>query len=417
MRFFHIGDLHFGKLLHSVSMVEKDQPYWVEHFLDKVDEYAPDAVVISGDIYDRQVPSKEAVALFNHMLTELAKRDRTVIVISGNHDSGVRLSFAGDILSEQKIHIAGEVSSKLKKVTLSDTYGEVDFWMMPFLYPRIVADKTVLDRDDITGYGQAVRELLAVQEIDESRRNVIVVHQNVISGSDKPQHSESESIVGGLGEVDASLFDKFEYAAMGHIHNAQRMGRNSVRYSGCPMYYDFSEANRKKFITMVDIGAKGEEPVVMEIEVPLLHRMKVLSGTFDEIINQARMLENPEDYHIQARVSDRHFPVGATEKMRSILGDSLINVVRDKNAKDKIDASYGTASPGERKDLPMEQLFESFYSEQNSGEDMEAIHKSFLMKVIEQQARSGACYYDEKADVPEGETEEIIAMLLKEMGY
>lgn len=407
MRFFHLGDLHFGKLVHSIPMVQEDQPFWVERFLEKVDEYKPDAIVIAGDVYDKRVPSPDAVQLFNYFLTELSKRELPVLMIAGNHDSGIRLSFASDILKKNNIHIVGEVTKEIRKVVLHDAFGEVNFWLMPYLYPRIVADPTVLDNPEITGYDQAVRALLSEQDMDKNARNVILVHQNVLNNGNKPEHSESETIVGGLGEIDASAFDVFDYVAMGHIHNAQAMGRQTVRYAGCPMYYDFSEENRKKDLTMVEMGAKGEIEV-HSIEIPLLHKMKRITGLLEDIIAEGNKITDMKSYHIQTVIQDRHLPAGAVDRLRAVFGDALINIERKpiKGAEE-----FNTTATAEvREEMQLPELFASFYQDMNEGILMDGKQEEFMQKIYHQQ--NGSEYYTDSKQVSEKEVEELIAFLM-----
>lgn len=407
MKFFHLGDLHFGKLVHSIPMVQEDQPFWVDRFLEKVDQYKPDAIVISGDVYDKRVPSPEAVQLLNDFLTELSNRDITVLMIVGNHDSSTRLSFAGEILEKNNIYIVGKVTREIKKVTLKDEYGSVHFWLMPYLYPRIVADPTILDNLEISGYDQAVRELLAVQEIDESDRNVILVHQNVLNNGEKPEHSESETIVGGLGEIDADAFDAFDYVAMGHIHNAQAMGRETVRYAGCPLYYDFSEENRKKDLTLVEMKAKGDIGI-SAIEIPLLHRMKRITGTLDNILEEGKQIDNLEQYYIQAVVQDRHLPAGAMDRLRATFGDSLINVER--KPLQSTENFYSVAAAEQREELALPELFCEFFKDMNEGMLMDGLQEDFMQKIYGQQ--HGASYCNETSQVPKKDIDELIAFLM-----
>ena len=267
MRFIHLSDLHFGKMLHGVSLLENgDQPDWVEQFLALAAEKQPDAVVIAGDIYDRSMPSGAAMQLFSRMVTELSKRNVPVLIAAGNHDSGERLSCFKDILSRQNVYIAGEVRRELTHVTLTDAAGPVTFWLLPYVFPAAAAQ--ALGDETIRDYDTAVRRLLAAQEIDPSQRNVIVAHQNVTKGGVEGIRGGSESMVGGVGQVDCSAFDAFDYAALGHIHAAYAVGRAAVRYAGSPMCYHFDELRQpKKGPLLVELGAKGTEPVVETLSI------------------------------------------------------------------------------------------------------------------------------------------------------
>ena len=194
MRLFHLADLHLGKCIHGYSMIEMgDQPYWMEQLLKKADELRPDAVLIAGDVYDRAVPSKEAVNLFDEFLTKFAERKIPVLLIAGNHDSGSRLSFADKLLCRQGIHIAGEVNKEVKSVTLEDAYGPVHFWLVPYLFPAAV--NVALKRDDLKDYDSAMRAILEEQKIEFGERNVILSHQFVVAGEKKPAMGGSETTV------------------------------------------------------------------------------------------------------------------------------------------------------------------------------------------------------------------------------
>ena len=245
MRFFHLSDLHFGKSLCGVSLLENgDQPDWVGRFLGLADEKRPDAVVIAGDVYDRSMPSGAAMQLFSSMVTELANRNIPVLIAAGNHDSGERLSCFKDLLSRQNVYIAGEIRREIEHVTLKDADGDVTFWLLPYVFPAAVAQ--ALDDPAIRDYDDAVRRLIAEQKLDPDARNVIVAHQNVTKGGVEGMRGGSESMVGGVGHVEYTAFDAFDYAALGHIHAAYAVGRETVRYAGSPMCYHFDELRQPK---------------------------------------------------------------------------------------------------------------------------------------------------------------------------
>ena len=326
MRFFHLADLHLGKCIHGYSMIEMgDQPFFIEQLLKKAEELKPDAVLISGDVYDRAVPSKEAVRLFDDCLTELAKRKIPVLMIAGNHDSGSRLAFGDKLLCHQGIYIAGEIKKNMSCVTLQDAYGPVHFWLVPYLFPA--AANVVLDREDLKDYDSAMRALLEAQKIDFSERNVILSHQFVVAGGEKPSMGGSETTVGGIGQIDAAMFENFEYVALGHIHNAQRMGSEKVRYAGSPLCYHFSEAEQKKGLTVVELGKKGTLKVTVE-EIPILHKMQEISGTMEELLNT----EIKKNSYIRAVIKQELLPPQAVETLRTYFSSKecvLMEVVRD----------------------------------------------------------------------------------------
>ena len=224
MRFLHLADLHFGKTLHGVSLLENgDQSDWVERFLRLAGECRPDAVVIAGDVYDRGAPSGAAMQLLSRMVTGITELGTAVLIAAGNHDSGQRLSCFRELLSRQNVHIAGVPERTLTHVTLRDAHGDVTFWLLPYVFPAAVAQ--LLGDETIRDYDAAVRRLLAAQDVDFSRRNVIVAHQNVTRGGAEGVRGGSESMVGGVGQVDYRAFDGFDYVALGHIHAAFPVGR------------------------------------------------------------------------------------------------------------------------------------------------------------------------------------------------
>lgn len=412
MKFFHVGDLHFGKLLHHVPLIEEDQPYWVEQLIRAVDEYQPDAVVIAGDVYDRRVPSPEAMKLFDHLLTELAKRDKYVFVIPGNHDSAIRLSHVSELLKSQKIYIAGELEKELLHVTVPGDEADVTFWLMPYVFPKAVSDERVLGRPDISTYDGAVRALLEAQAIDEEACNVLVAHQNVLANGAAPEHSDSETIIGGIGEIEVSAFGSFDYVALGHIHNAQKIGRETVRYSGCPLYYDFSEMNRWKGLTLVSVHSKNDIQIE-QVDIPIRHRLLQKTGTLSELLSMGREMENREQYYVQCVLRDKHVPPHALEELREAYGQCLIHVKREwiveplsegKEAHHKASAS-----------LTMTEQFALFYQEQQQefldGEQEELVHK-----ILEQQARRGDDYVPDAKMVPDKDSQELVEFLLQAAG-
>ena len=420
MKFFHIADLHLGKMLHNVSLVGTDQAFWVEQFLQAADRFRPDAVVIAGDIYDRRVPGTDAMKLFDHMLTKLAGRGIYVFVIPGNHDSAVRVSHVNELLESHHIYIAGEPGKELMHVTVPilnhampeaalDTSHGVTFWLMPYLFPRAVADLGLLDEEAPSSYDEAVRAVLSAQEIDTDTCNVLVAHQNVLAHGMKPEHSESETIIGGIGEIDYTAFDAFDYVALGHIHNAQKMGRETVRYSGCPLYYDFSEMNRSKDLTLVTINSKTDISIE-KVEIPLLHRLIQKSGTLEELLVQGVQLRDKDKYYIQCILTGKHVPPRALEQLREVYGDSLINVKRDTELSGEQLAENASSGLKGQAALSLEEQFGAFFHDQ-MDELLDECQEALVRKIVEQQSRQGSDYVQKASDVPESDSQELIDIL------
>lgn len=362
MKFFHLADLHLGKCIYGYSMIEMgDQPFWIEQLLLKAEELKPDAILIAGDVYDRAVPSKEAVRLFDELLTKLSRMKIPVLIIAGNHDSGSRLAFGDKLLCHQGIYIAGEIKKEITKVTLQDAYGSVHFWMVPYLFPAAV--NVLLNREDLKDYDSAMGALLEEQDIDERERNVILSHQFVIAGGEKPEMGGSETTVGGIGQVDASVFEKFDYVALGHIHNAQKMGAEKVRYAGSPLSYHFSEAGQNKGLTVVELDEKGKLMISIE-EMERMHEMQELTGTMEELLQTAPK----ENSFIRTVIKQEVLPPQAVETLRThfeSLNCMLMEVVRDFSVK------RGKRDAKETKDvrkISLEELFAEFYSYQHDGD-------------------------------------------------
>lgn len=327
MKFIHIADLHFGKLFHGLSLLE-DQKVWAEKCLTLAAEERPDAVLIAGDVYDRCAPADDAVKALSDFLTALAKLC-PVMVVAGNHDSGAKLSFAAGLLRESGLHIAGDLNGgKLQCVTLEDKYGKTDVWLAPYCFPAAVAE--ALKDDSIRDYQTAMERLLAAQDIDLSRRNVIVSHQSVLANGISAVRGGSETMIGGVGEIDFSVFDGFEYAALGHIHSAQPVGRETVRYAGSPLCYHFSELrNPGKGPVVVELGEKGEPVRVSVREIRPRHPLREVRGTLEEIL-QGEEDRAGENEYVRAVVTDP--PEGAHEQLKAFFqsrGSTLLEYERE----------------------------------------------------------------------------------------
>lgn len=285
MRFFHLADLHFGKTIHGVSLLENgDQGYWVDSFLKLAAQQRPDAVVIAGDVYDRSAPSGDAVLLLSRLVTALSELHIPVMMTAGNHDSAQRLSFAGPMLARQGLHISRPLfeTAELEHVTLEDEHGPVTFWLMPYVFPTLIAQ--ALGEDTPRDNNGAVRALLAKQELDPGGRNVLIAHQNVTAGGAEGIRGGSETMVGGVGQIDYTAFDVFDYVALGHIHAAYPVGRETVRYAGSPLCYHFNELRQApKGPLLVELGPKGEAVRTALFPIPPLHPMRELRGPCQEL--------------------------------------------------------------------------------------------------------------------------------------
>ena len=301
MRFFHLSDLHIGKHLHLYNLAQ-DQKYILKQIAEKAQEYHPDAIVIAGDIYDKSVPSGEAYQLFDEFLNSLAeiKPSIPILIIAGNHDSQERLQYASSFLERHQIYIATkppqEEDEHLKKITLTDSYGEVDFYLFPFTKPGYV--RHLFPQEEVTDYEKAYELMLKREEIDPSRRSVLVAHQFFVNQGQKPEICDSEQMninVGGLDSIDIRVISDFDYVAAGHIHGPQSLGNGRVRYCGTPLKYSVSEERHNKSITLVTLEEKGREPLIETIPLSALHDVRRLKGTLDELLN-AKEEQFCEDY-------------------------------------------------------------------------------------------------------------------------
>lgn len=367
MRFLHVSDLHFGKMIHGVSMLENgDQPDWVNKFLELAERVRPDAVCIAGDVYDRSSPSGEAVTLMSRLLVGLEAMGICVMLVAGNHDSGARLAFASEILARQKIHIAGHVKKEMDHVVLSDEFGAVHFWLMPYVFPAAVAQ--ALGDNEMRDYDTAVRRLIAEQGIDTSERNVIIAHQNVTVNGREMERGGSESAVGGVGQVGHTAFDDFDYAALGHIHAAYAVGREAVRYAGSPLCYHFDETRQTaKGPVLVEMGEKGSALRIETFHIKPLHPMRVMKGAADELREQERARQTTEKEYLKLVITDQPMRPEIAVKFQE-LAENRGSILMERISEFRSNA-FETETPDGTviREKPIEALFADFYT-QRSGE-------------------------------------------------
>lgn len=298
MRFFHLSDLHIGKQLHGYALVQ-DQTYILTQIVEKVKEERPDAIVIAGDIYDKSVPSGEAYCLFDRFLTALSEIEPMipVMLIAGNHDSAERLQFASSFLEKHRIYISvlppQNKVEHLQKITLQDAYGEVNFYLLPFMKPGYV--RHLLTEGEARDYEIAYRKVLEREKLDVTGRNVLVAHQFFTNQGKKPEICDSEygiSTLGGMDAIDISVLSDFDYVAAGHIHGAQTFAGGHVRYCGTPLKYSVSEEHHQKSITVVTLTEKGNLPKLETILLEPLHDVRRIKGKLDEILMKKEFYED-----------------------------------------------------------------------------------------------------------------------------
>ena len=294
MKFFHLADLHLGKRVNGFPMIE-DQKIILDQILELADTEHPDAVVIAGDVYDKSIPSVEAVNLMDDFLVELVRRKLQVFVISGNHDSAERVSYGGRVMEQSGIHISPRISG-CGPIRLDDQYGPLYIYLIPYIHPSVVRE--AYPEEKVTDWTQAMEVLIRNAHVDPATRNIAVAHQYVTASGVRPEECDSEQKhIGGLDNVDYSVFDAFDYVALGHLHGPQRIGRDTVRYAGSPLKYSFSEEKHKKSVTLVEIKEKGQ---VEYRQLPLVpaRDFKTLRGTFSEVMSPGFTAPlSAEDYY------------------------------------------------------------------------------------------------------------------------
>ena len=371
MKLIHLSDLHLGKRVNEFSMLE-DQRYILKQILTIIDQEAPDGVLIAGDVYDRPVPSAEAVTLLDDFLVELARRGAPVFLISGNHDSPERLSFAGRLVEERHIYLSPVYDGTVHPVTLTDQWGEVDVFLLPFVKP--VHLRRCFPEETIESYTDAVRCAVAHMDLNPARRNVLVTHQFVTGA----QRCESEELsVGGSDNVDASVFAPFDYVALGHIHGPQNVDGERVRYCGTPLKYSFSEARHQKSVTVAELGPKGSLTVRT---VPLTPRrdMLELRGTYLEVSAREFYQNLDREAYIRVTLTDEEDVPDAMGKLR-ILYPNLMRLDYD-NRRTRSGVEMLEAMEVEQQS-PLE-LFASLYEQQNGG-PMSPEQREYLTGLME----------------------------------
>lgn len=280
MKFLHLADLHLGKRYNEFSLIE-DQKYILGKVLEIADNEKPDGVIIAGDIYDKSVPSAEAVELFDWFLSALCDRGIQVFAISGNHDSAERIAFGAKLMTQSGVHVSPVYSGEVSPVTLRDGFGEVNIYLLPFIKPATV--RRFFEDEKIENYNDALKAAVGAMQVDASVRNVLVAHQFVTGAS----HSGSEEyIVGDLGNVDAEIFAPFDYTALGHVHGAQNVGSERVRYSGTPLKYSLSEAKGEKSVTVVELKEKGSL-TVRTVALKPLRDVVEIRGAYEELTKKS----------------------------------------------------------------------------------------------------------------------------------
>lgn len=371
MKFIHLSDLHIGKRVNEFSMLE-DQQYILKSILTVIDSEEPDGVIIAGDVYDKSVPSAEAVGLLDDFFFSLSKRNVPVYIISGNHDSAERLSFGGRLLDKSGIFLSPVYNGEVLPLSLTDSYGKVNIYMLPFIKPVNV--RRFFPESEIESYTDAVRVAVENMNIDETERNIIITHQFVTGAS----RCDSEELsVGGSDNVSVSVFEKFDYVALGHIHGPQKMGRETVRYCGTPLKYSFSEAKHKKSVTVVEMAEKGNVEI-REIPLVPLRDMREIKGSYDEVTLRKNYENTNQKDYIHIILTDEEDIPDAMARLR-VIYPNLMKLSYD-NKRTRLCQTVGAAENVEKK-TPFE-LFSEFYETQNN-QPMNEEQTAFINDLIE----------------------------------
>ncbi len=409
MKFLHLSDLHIGKMVNGFPLID-DQRFILEQICELAKSNHVDAVVLAGDIYDKSAPSSEAVALFDDFLTSIAGACISCFAVPGNHDSAERVAYASSLLARQGIYIAPVFDGALSHFELQDEFGACEFWLMPFLRPADVkphfpdqaerigrdyteAIKVVLgscpidpgkrnvlvahqfvtsgsqspersDSEERIGrdYTEAIKVVLGSCPIDPGKRNVLVAHQFVTSGSQSPERSDSELVLGGIDNVDASVFEDFDYVALGHIHRPQRIGAEHIRYAGSPLKYSFSEIRYPKSAALVTITEKHHVQTKL-IPLEPMRDMREVKGPLESLISCAPHNHEAQDY-IHAILTDEHPPIDALSRLRSAYPNLMgIDFITPKHSGRSVDPEAMDIRA-----IDPFALFEAFFNQQHGSE-------------------------------------------------
>ena len=373
MKLFHLSDLHLGKRVNGFSMLE-DQCHILTQILALADSEQPDGILIAGDVYDKSVPGTEAVRLFDDFLYALAQRKIPTFVISGNHDSPERLAFGGRLMGDSGIYLSPVYDGNILPIRLTDAFGPVDFYLLPFVKPAHV--RRYFPDEDIESYTDALACAIRALHLDPTARNILVTHQFVTGAA----RSDSEEIsVGGTDNVALSVFDDFDYVALGHIHGPQTLAENRVRYCGTPLKYSFSEAKHQKSVTVVELAEKGSV-TLHTLPLTPLHDLRELKGSYADITYKPNWENTATDDYLHITLTDEEDVPDALTKLR-IIYPNLMKLDYD-NQRTRTQATLEIDTEAETAD-PLT-LLHRFYTQQNNqplSDDQRALAQSLIESI------------------------------------
>ena len=374
MRFLHLSDLHLGKRVCEFSMLD-DQRYILAQILSLLDTHPVDAVLLAGDLYDKPVPPAEAVRLLDWFLTALAERKLPVFAISGNHDSADRIAFGAHLLAESRVYMSPVFTGAPEPIPLTDEYGPVDIYLLPFLKPATVRHVWPEEPAESTqSYSDALGCVLRHCNRDPAHRSLLVAHQFVAGAA---VCESEEPSVGGLDSVDVSLFEGFDYVALGHLHSPQKVGRDTVRYAGSPLKYSFSEAHQHKAALFITLDEKGS---VRFEAAPLTprHDLRELRGSYMELTDRRAYDGTLTDDYLHITLTDEQDVPDALARLR-VIYPNLMRLDYD-NRRTRAAETPDAAARAESK-TPLEH-FAAFYEAQN-GQPLSDEQAAFCQSLIE----------------------------------
>ena len=373
MKLMHLADLHIGKRVNEFSMLE-DQEYILTKVVNIIYEQRPDVIMIAGEVYDKAVPAAEAVELFDDFLYRLYKRNLRVFVISGNHDSAERIAFGSRLMDKSGIYMSPVYDGHIEPVVLNDEYGEIRFYMLPFIKPSHV--RRFYPDSEIVTYTDAVKVSVEAMNIDQTQRNILITHQFVTGA----MRTESEEIsVGGTDNVDVSAFEGFDYVALGHIHRSQKCGSEYIRYSGTPLKYSFSEAKDNKSITIIDVKEKGEIQLSF---IPLIPKRDLveIKGSYNELtLKSFYEGTSYDDDYMHITLTDEEDIPEVLTKLR-VIYKNIMKLDYDNRRTRHYAEINGVVDVTSKSTL---EHFSDFYEEQN-GQPMSEEQTRFMEDLIDQ---------------------------------
>ena len=379
MKILHLADLHLGKRVNEMSMIE-DQKYILDQIITLIKEESVGIVLLCGDIYDKSIPTIEAIHLLDEFLDQLSKMAIKVLMISGNHDSIDRLSFGKSLFTRSNLYIASQFENEIEKITVKENGITVNFYMLPFVKSAYISHIFQLQTDS---YEECFRYLIEHTKIDEEETNILLSHQFVTANKKNPELSDSEtSSLGGIDNIDFHIFDPFDYVALGHIHKPQAMGREIVRYAGSILKYSFSEIHMDKKATILTIDAKKEISLSFHPLKPL-RDMREIECSLEELLKKQCEIGNQEDY-MHVILTDEEQILDAIGKVRTIYPNVM--QISFKNRRHMKQLESAQIKEDQISDQSPAELFEQFYKMQNHI-DLDEKRLQLVLSVFEEVIR------------------------------